>query len=251
MAAKYLLSLAATALAGCSSLIGLDKNPSLLDPHDAAVDVMPIDMMPIDMDTSACAGMNCGVFGCDTTTNVCRPAKLWIYLTPGQFFGNGFGGTDMPPDVRATSDTLCFTEASQHFAGRACSRDRAHAVVTVAGNDSIQTMVALYQIPTTAEVHRIDDDVLVANRWDDLIAGSTTRAPVASAATVAVTGDGIVWTGFGASTASNCTSWTSKGASGVQGNTAASDTNALWLGTGSMSCGLLERLLCVCWSGGN
>jgi len=57
--------------------------------------------------------------------------------------------------------------------------------------------------------------------------------------------------GFGASGASNCTGWTVRNVSGVQGNTAASDTNALWLGSGSNSCGLLERLLCVCWSGGN
>jgi hypothetical protein len=258
MAAARWLALAAAALAaaGCNKVLGLDRDPTLnsaIDgntPIDAPNDV-PLDV-PIDVDTSACAGMNCGVFGCDTSTNTCRPAKLWVYLTPGQYFGNGFGGTDMPADVRATSDTLCFTEASQHFAGRACSRNRSHAVLTVAGADSIQTMAAIYQIPsTTTEVHRIDDDVLVSNKWDDLIAGATTRAPVASAATVAVTGDGIVWTGFGASSASNCTSWTSKTASGVQGNTAASDQNALWLGSGSMSCGLLERLLCVCWSGGN
>jgi hypothetical protein len=251
---KYLLAMVATAaagLTGCSSLLGLNKEPSLADDttHDAAIDT-PSDV-PIDMDTSACAGMNCGVFGCDTTASMCRPAKLWVFLTPGARQGNGFGGTDNPPDVRATSDTLCFTEASTNFAGRACSRNRTHAVLTVAGADSIQTMAAVYQIPSTAEVHRIDDDVLVSNKWDDLVAGATTRAPVASAATIAVTGDGIVWTGFGAGNASNCTSWTVRNVNGVQGNTAASDTNALWLGVGSMPCDLFERLLCVCWSGGN
>jgi hypothetical protein len=250
MAAKILLAIAAAALAGCNVLLGLNKEPSLNEPIDAAVDMKPVDMM-VDMDTSACAGMNCGVFGCDTNANMCRPPKLWVFLTPGAFFGNGFGGTDNPPDVRATSDTLCFTEASTHFAGRACSRNRSHAVLTVAGADSIQTMAAVYQIPPAAEVHRIDDDVLVSNKWDDLVAGATTRAPAASAATIAVTGDGIVWTGFGGGAASNCTSWTVRNVNGVQGNTAASDTNALWLGTGSQSCGLLERLMCICWSGGN
>lgn len=254
MAAKVLLAIAAAALAGCNVLLGLNKEPSLNEPIDAAVDMRPADMM-IDMDTSACAGMNCGVFGCDTNANMCRPAKLWVFLTPGQFFGDGFGGTDNPPDVRPTSDTKCFTEASTNFAGRACSRNRTHAVLSVVGADSIQTMSAVYQIPTNAEVHRIDDDVLVSNKWDDMIAGATTRAPAASAATIAVTGDAIVWTGFGGGTAANCTNWTSKVAGGtpggVQGNAAASDTNALWLGTGSASCSLLKRLICICWSGGN
>jgi hypothetical protein len=246
MAAKILLAIAAAALAGCNVLLGLNKEPSLNEPADAAIDMKPVDMM-IDMDTSACAGMNCGVFGCDTTANMCRPAKLWVFLTSGAFRGD-FGGAT----ARSTADTKCFTEASTNFAGRACSRDRSHAIVTVAGNDSIQSMAAVYSIPANTEIHRIDDDVLVSLKWDDMITPSTkTRAPAASAATIAVTGDGIVWTGFGAGNASNCTSWTLTTGNGVQGDTAASDTNAVWLGTGSQSCGLFERLMCICWSGGN
>ena len=88
MAAKMvLLASVAAALAGCNVLLGLNKEPSLNEPIDAAIDMKPADMM-IDMDTSACAGMNCGVFGCDTNANMCLPAKLWVFLTPGAFFGN-------------------------------------------------------------------------------------------------------------------------------------------------------------------
>jgi hypothetical protein len=246
---RHLLAIAAAALAGCSPLLGLDKNPTLTEPIDAAIDMKPADMM-IDMDTSACAGMNCGVFGCDTTANMCRPAKLWVYLTTGAFFGNGFGGAA----ARSTSDTLCFTEASQNFASRACSRDRTHAIVTIAGNDSIQSMAAVYSIPTTTEIHRIDDDVLVSLKWDDMITPSTkTRAPFASTTMATDDANGIVWTGFGASNASNCISWTSKVSTdnGVIGHTTLSDSSATWLGTSSTGCNFVERLACICWSGGN
>jgi hypothetical protein len=258
---KYWLAIAAamaTALAGCSSLLGLNKEPSLADDTpiiDAAIDQMTIDMSTIDMDTSACAGMDCGVFGCDTANHVCRPAKLWVFLTDGLFAANAFGGTDNT--VRATADGKCFmTASSTDFANRACSQDRTHAILTVSSSDPIGSMATLYHIPTTAEVHRIDDDVLVFNNWPDLVGTQAPKAFFSSAARAPTDADGIGWTGFGGPTASNCAGWTSNTSStfGVIAHTTSTKgSQATWLGPESVACntGPLQHLLCVCWSGGN
>lgn len=248
-------------LGGCNALLGLNKEPSLASegPADAAldspVDQMPTDMMTVDMDTSACAGMNCGVFGCDTTAHMCRPAKLWVFTTDGLFAANAFGGIDNT--VRATADSKCFaTASSTDFAGRACSRDRTHAILTVSGADPIGSMATLYSIPTTVEVHRIDDDILVFNNWNDLVGTQAPKAFVASPARAPTDADGIVWTGFGGPTASNCAGWTTNANNtfGVIGHTTSTKgSQATWLGPESVSCntGPLQHLLCVCWSGGN
>ena len=255
---KYRLAIAAAVaaagLAGCSSLLGLNKEPSLADDQpviDAAIDQMVVDMSTIDMDTSACAGMNCGVFGCDTAAHACRPAKLWVFLSGGQFTASGFGGIDNT--VRPTADGKCFMTASTDFPNRACSANRTHAILTVTSADSIAAMSANYSIPTTTEVHRIDDDVLVFNNWNDLTGLVMPRTTVVSATIAPTDADGIVWTG---TTTSNCSGWTTNvsGVSGVIGHTsgtAGGQTN--WLATGSVPCntGPLQHLLCVCWSGGN
>lgn len=243
--------------AGCSNVLGL-KDPTFNDTgHDASIDT-PVAMdAAIDMGPAACMPSACP-FGCDPATNACRPAKLWVYLTAGQngspasFFGNGFGGADNPPDVRAKSDALCFDTFTKNFSNRACAQARTHAILTVSGADSIQLMASAYSIPTTAEVDRADDGTIVFNSWNDLTDSTKApRAPVASATTAPTDADGIVWTGFGVSGASNCTNWTSNSSavSGVQGHTVS--TAVLWLGQASDKCNLLERLLCVCWSGGN
>ena len=255
---KFLLAIIVTGLTGCSSLLGLNKEPSLAADDqpaiDAAIDQMvPIDMSTIDMDLGPC-GVKCD-FGCDTTTNTCRAAKLWIFLSGGQFTANGFGGTDNPPDVRPTADGKCFATASGDFANRFCTSDRTHAIISVSGADPIGSMATKYNIPTTVTVHRADDDILVFNSWTDLTGTQAPQANPVSPAIAANDIDGIVWTGFGAA-ASNCSSWTTNASSanGVIGHTAGTPgLNATWLGTGSVPCntGPLQHLLCVCWSGGN
>lgn len=254
-------SIAAAALglaaAGCSNVLGL-KDPTFNDTaHDAAIDTPPVDA-PTDVGQAACMPSVCP-FGCETGTTVCRPARLWVYLTtkngsPQSFLGDGFGGPSNT--VRATSDTECFTTATQTpaFAVRACSRDRTHAILTVNGADSIPAMSALYSIPTTVEVHRADDDVLVANTWNDLTdTTKAPRAPVASTMSAATEALGIVWTGSGG--ANTCAGWTSKGSdatssndNGVRGHTTL--MVATWMGRDVLTCNNLARLLCVCWSGG-
>jgi hypothetical protein len=244
----------ALAAAGCSNVLGL-KDPTFNDTgHDASIDTPPIDAA-IDTGPAACMPSACP-FGCDTATNMCRPAKLWVYLTtangsPQSFLGDGFGGASNT--VRATTDTLCFTTATNTFAARACSRDRSHAILTISGADSIPAMSALYNIPTTVEVHRADDDVLVANTWNDLTdTTKAPRAPVASAASAASEALGIVWTGSGG--ANTCGGWTSQGSTasandnGVRGHTTLMVTT--WMGRDVLTCNNLARLLCVCWSGG-
>lgn len=248
MAGKtYLVAIAvALGTAGCSSLLGL-KDPTFDDPRpgpDAAVDA-PVDTAT-DGGPAACVASACP-FGCDPGTNACRPEKLWVYLTPGQRAGNNFGGLDTPPDVRATSDTLCFDTASNSFAMRACSRNRTHAILTINASDAIPLMATLYSIPTTVEVHRADDDVLVSNNWNDLT--DTTKIPRAPVTTV---GDGVIWTGVNGN--STCSNWTSAGSSkmpadlGVQGN--ATLMVSTWMVRSSGDCNLLEHLVCICFSGG-
>jgi hypothetical protein len=246
------LSAIAIALAavGCSNVLDL-KDPTFQDTHDAAIDT-PVDGPPSDMGPAACMPSACP-FGCDTATNMCRPAKLWVYLTIGSFNGSGFGGADVPPDVRAKSDALCFNTFTQLYMTRACTQARTHAILTATGSDSIQLMASAYTIPTTAEIDRADDGTIVFNNWNDLTDPTKApRAAVASATAAPTDADGIVWTGFAASAAaSNCSNWTSKVSTvaGVQGHT--TSTTVTWLGTASDRCDFLERLLCVCWSGGN
>ncbi len=239
----------ALAAAGCSNVLGL-KDPTFNDTgHDASIDA-PADA-PIDMGPGACVPANCQ-FGCDTATNMCRPARLWVYLTIGSFNGSGFGGADTPPDVRLKADALCFDTFTQSFMNRACTQTRTHAILTATGADSIQLMASTYSIPTAAEVDRADDGTIVFNNWNDLTDSTKApRAAVASATTAPTDADGIVWTGFGVSGASNCTNWTSKVSTVLGGQGHTTNTTSAWLNTGSVRCDFLERLLCVCWSGGN
>ena len=265
--ATMAMLIAALVMAGCSNVLGF-KDPSLdkipgtdaaTDAHagaeidaaaDAAIDAATdatIDA-PADTGPAACMPSACP-FGCDPNTNACRAEKLWVYLTVGSFAGNRFGGIDAPPDVRATADNLCFATASNSFPMRACSRARTHAVLTVSGSDAIPLMATLYGIPAAVEVHRADDDVLVANTWNDLT--DTTKVPRAAAAsstTAPTLADGVVWTGVNGN--STCVNWTSGVATdlGVQGNATLTSSN--WMVRASAACNLLERLLCVCWSGG-
>jgi hypothetical protein len=242
----------ALAAAGCSNVLGL-KDPTFNDTgHDAAIDTPPIDA-PIDMGPGACVPANCQ-FGCDPSTNACRPAKLWVFITTGQFFGDGIGG-------RAGADAKCLTTATQSFANRACTAARTHAILTLDAGDAIADMVGKFMIPNTVmgtatlvPVHRADDDTKVANSWNDLVTpNKPALTDVASATSATTDAAGVVWTGFGSSTASNCMNWASKLSTvfGVFGSTRNPPQPATWLGQASDTCNLLHKLLCVCWSGGN
>jgi len=235
-----LIVMVAVALAaGCSQVLGF-KDPKLEDTgsntEDAAIDTPP----------GACGPVVCP-FGCDTTTTACRDGKLWVYMTTGSFLGDSFGGKDTPPSVRATSDALCFSTFSTKYMTKQCTQARTHAVLSVSTADSLALMATKYTVPTTAPVHRADDDVLVANTWNDLI--DTTKSPRAPVSTAATEPAGIVWSG--ATESSTCKNWTSEATAdfGVQGHTTL--TSANWLARGAGQCDLLAHLLCVCWSGGD
>lgn len=249
--------LAVALVVGCTQVLGL-KDPTLEEvsdarlPDDATLDA-PLDA-PSDMGPAGCVPANCP-FGCDPDTNACRPAKLFVFLTTGAFFGDGFVGS--PPDVRGTADARCFDTFSTKHQQRACTRARTHAIISVAGADSIQEMASTYGIPTGAPVHRIDDDLLVFASWNELIDSTKApRAAVASAASASTDADGTFWSGFNAmANASNCVGWTTRavGSSGAVGHSTTDNGSApgvTWLGQNSTSCNFLHRLLCVCWTGG-
>jgi hypothetical protein len=233
--------------AGCSNVLGL-KDPTFNDTaHDAAIDTPPIDMGP-----AACVPANCQ-FGCDSNTNACRPAKLWVFVTTGQFFGDGIGG-------RAGADAKCVTAAQPLPNLVACTAAaRTHAVITFDAGDAIGDMAGRFTIPNTVmgtatlvPVHRADDDTKVADSWNDLV--TPNKAPltdVVNATTAPTDAAALVWTGF--NSASNCMSWGSRlsTVSGVFGRTRNANPAVTWLGQASDTCNLLHHLLCVCWSGGN
>lgn len=240
------------AAAGCSNVLGL-KDPTFNDTaHDAAIDTPPIDA-PIDMGPGACVPANCQ-FGCDTTTNACRPAKLWVFVTAGSFVGDNIGG-------RAGADAKCLTAAQSFPNTMTCTAARTHAVITFDAGDAIPDMVGRFMIPNTVTgtatlvpVHRAEDDKTVAASWNDLVTpNKPALIDVAGATPVPTDTALLVWTGFGSSTASNCMSWASKLSTvfGVVGRTRSPSPPETWLGQGSEACNLLHHLLCVCWSGGN
>jgi hypothetical protein len=266
---------AALLIVGCSQVLGF-KDPTLEDPahpQDAAndgptrdgpiidgpiidgaiVDGPTIDGPPIDAAIDAPSGPSCVPancpFGCDTTRDACRPGKLSVFLTNGAFLGDGFGGDPTnPPAARAGADARCLQTYNVTFPTLQCNPARMHAVLSANNSDdSIPLMASRYSIPTTVEVHRASDDVLVFNNWNDLTDNTKSpRAPVDAAPAP----DDVVWSGFGGG--SSCNSWTSRApaptAAGVIGRT--SLTVASWLARSSQGCDQFARLLCVCWTGG-
>lgn len=247
---------------GCSQVLGF-KDPGLEEPNnlqDAATDGTPDDAAidgplrdgpladgPIDGPPGAtCRPADCP-FGCDTVNDRCRPGKLSVFLTAGAFLGNGFGGTAGPNLVRGGADARCLQTYSDQFSALQCNPARVHAVLSVnTADDSIALMASKFGIPTTVEVHRADDDVLVFNNWNDLT--DNTKAPRAPVSTAPDQDADLIWSGFNST--SNCKGWTSAAASdsGVIGHT--SLTFASWLQRASQTCEKFGRLLCVCWSGG-
>ena len=233
------IMVAIAALAGCSSILGF-KEPRLQDDGpdiDAAID------MPIDM--AVCVPSACQ-FGCDTGTNMCKTGKLWIFKTTGSTVGNGFGGTDVPPNPRGGADGRCLATYNSRFATtRDCKTANVHAVLFVSATDSISLMASKYGIPTSVEVHRADDDVLVANNWNDLTDPTKTlRNPATTAATQAA---GTVWTGTTSS--ATCRNWTSADTADTGTFGFTNRTEVTWLSEGVNACDSLFGLLCICWPG--
>jgi hypothetical protein len=233
----YLLAMAAAGVAaGCSQVLGF-KDPSVSGDDAPDIDA--------PTDTAMCVPSECQ-FGCDPNTNACRDGKLWIFKTPAAFFGNGFGGTDVPPNVRGGADGKCLVAYTASYGARQCNNNNVHAILHVSSSDSIPLMATRYSIPTNVPVQRADDEVLVANNWNDL---TDPTMPLRAPATTAPAGNSaIVWTG--ANTVATCANWTSKLStdSGTRGYT--DRVNASWLSQDTFRCDLLFSLLCVCWSGG-
>lgn len=225
---------------GCSKVLDF-KDPRLDDSGgavDASVDAPPDATM-------GCVPAACP-FGCDPVTRACREGKLWVFKTGGAFLGNAFGGTDVPVNVRGGADGKCLATRTILYGSLPCSSSRVHAVLHVNGTDSLALMATKYNIPTNVPVHRAEDDVLVANNWNDLTDPTKPlRAPATTAATDA---DGLVWTG--ANTVATCANWTSAltADSGTRGYT--NRMNASWLSQDTFRCDRSASLLCICWAGG-
>lgn len=233
---------AAALVAGCSQVLGF-KDPTV--DNSKAGDANPGIDAPSDMAPAACVPSACQ-FGCDSMTNACRDGKLWIFRTGGSFFGNGFGGTDTPPNVRGGADGKCLVTYTGDHGMRQCNNNNVHAILHVSNSDSIPLMATKYNIPTNVPVHRAEDDVLVSNNWNDLTDPTKPlRAPATKAATDT---DGLVWTG--ATTVATCVNWTSAVSTdtGARGYTNRTDSN--WLIEDAFRCDRLVALLCICWSGG-
>lgn len=199
MAQACSMVMTAAALAvGCSQVLGF-KEPTVDDTKSGAGIDASVDTTPAAC-TSACQ------FGCDPTTNACRDGKLWIFKTAGATVGNGFGGTDVPPNVRGGADGRCLATYTSRYATRQCNPSNVHAILYVSSTDSIALMVARYSIPTNVGVHRAEDDVLVSNSWNELT--DPTKQLRAPATTATTDPAGTVWTGT--NTSSTCRNWTDR-----------------------------------------
>lgn len=207
---------AAALAAGCSQVLGGFKDPTVENTQAEDANPGSATDAPIDMAPAACMPSACQ-FGCDSTTNACRDGKLWIFRTGGSFFGNAFGGTDTPPNVRGGADSKCLVTYTAAYGTRQCNNNNVHAVLYVSSTDSIPLMATKYGVPTNVPVHRADDDVLVSNNWNDLT--DPTKALRAPATTTTDPDDATVWTG--ANGTATCANWTSNAssASGVLGHT--------------------------------
>jgi hypothetical protein len=241
-----LIAVVAAALAtGCSQILGF-KDPRLDDTIAPGIDA-PVDTSadaPVDTTPGTCIPAACP-FGCDTTTNACRHGKLWIFKTAGATIGNGFGGVDVPPNVRGGADGRCLATYTSRYATRQCNPNNVHAILYVSSSDSIALMATMYEIPTNVGVHRADDAVLVSNNWNDLTDPTMAlRAPATTAMTDAA---GTIWTGTNAT--STCRNWTSAVSSdtGTYGYT--TRTTVTWLTENVLACDSVAGLLCICWSG--
>jgi hypothetical protein len=228
---------AAAATSACEQILDL-RSPQL-EERDAGSDA------PVDSTPKACQPAECP-FGCDADANACRPGKLWVFKTANAFLGNAFGGADMPPNVRGGADAKCLATFAALYADRKCNPTRMRAVLHVNSTDSIALMATRFSIPTGVPVHRINDDVLVANNWNDLT--DPTKPLRAPATTATNDADGTVWSG--ANTAATCANWTSAALadSGTRGYT--TRTSATWLSQDTFRCDRSASLLCVCWTGG-
>ena len=242
----------------CSQVLGF-KEAKVVDAAseiDAAVDASAIDApidaaidaaidAPIDTPMATCVPANCP-FGCDPNTDACRQGKLSIFRTAAAFIGNGFGGTDNPVNVRGGSTAKCLETYTALYRSVPCDADHMLAILHVSNTDSIPLMATKYGIPTTAPVHRAEDDVLVANNWNDLTdPNKPLRAP---ASTLTDDADTQIWTG--ANTVSTCTNWTST-ATGVTGTRGfANRTASTWLNADTLACvnSNSAGLACICWA---
>lgn len=241
MRVAWLVVLVLTGLTGCSQVLGLEK--AELD-DGAGRDAAVPDASLIDGPPAGCVPANCP-FGCDPTTSACRAGKLWLFATIGATVASGFGGADLPPNVRGGADARCLATYTDLHTARACKASNVHAVLYVSGADTIAGMASRYQIDTTVPVHRATDDVLVANNWNAMLDPSLAlRAPATDAPTQ---DDGIVWTG--ANGTNHCNNWTATDSTtqGVRGYTTLTDVT--WLNRDAFRCDRTARLLCVCWAG--
>jgi len=254
MRAMLIAIVAAGLVAGCSEILGL-KEPDIVSPApglDAAIaDAAPTDTAPdaAPIDGPACDQAACP-FGCEPDTTTCRPARLWVFATTNAYVGDDFGGMGSMPVVRSVADFVCHLTAGTKHSTRGCTLDRTRAVLQVSDADSLALMATQYSIPTTAPVHRADDDQPVFDSWTDLIDPSKTpAAPVVNAASE---DQGIVWSGAipsSGGTRSNCKDWRSASATDAGRRGHATLTSLDWLAFDTAGCDQPARLLCVCWSG--
>jgi hypothetical protein len=191
------------------------------------------------LQTGAVPSCNACTFGCNPSANACRPARIYLLGTNGGFQG----GSGIGVSGRAGADQKCAAEFASRFPAK-CTPSHAHAVLTVSGTDSIGGMAGTFQIPTTVQVLRADDDAIVTNTWNDYINPNIILTNPATPNTT-TPANRLIWTGANGS--ETCTGWTVTTGTGVRGDTA--QTSSLRLSNDSINCNLTSHLLCVCWTG--
>jgi hypothetical protein len=191
------------------------------------------------LQTGAVPSCNACTFGCDTSANACRPARIFLLGTNGGFQG----GAGIGVSGRTGADQKCATEFANRFPAK-CTPSHAHAVLTVSGTDNIGGMAGAFGIPTTVQVLRADDDVIVTNTWNDYINPNVQLTNPATPNTT-TPANRLMWTGGNG--AETCSGWTVTTGTGVRGDTA--QTSSLRLALDSINCNLTSHLLCVCWTG--
>jgi hypothetical protein len=180
-------------------------------------------------------------FGCDTGATVCRPPKLWVFVTDSA--RDAAFGLGVPGGARAAADARCQNMYNANFTNRNCTQTNIHAVLQVDDAlDTIERMKVTFPIPLTAQVFRATPDTTqVTENWDNLVNPDVALLSSVDIRTTAVP----FWSGRGTSV--NCTNWTSNspGAAGVVGD---ASKRGGWMSLLGKPCSDIDQhLLCVCW----
>ncbi len=138
---------------------------------------------------------------------------------------------------RTGADALC-------AGSRPTGYTKSNAFISVDTTDPISNMAINYSIPTNVEI-KSTSDILIANNWSDLVAGTHTNT-LYSAGALPSSSDHW-WAGGRTGSGGNCVLWTdpTTGASG--GLVKSIETGAGWLDGFATSCSADLYLMCVAY----